>query len=155
MSDREHRLCDVCGRKLEAQEKHYPLESGRYCCGDCWIEVRGGAGNPKNTRAEAPISIQISQPRPDQRAKEGVPWSGAAIAAFVLAILCLPIPLPPELRTDQMMCLNFALTGLVILLALIGINATAGAKRRGRGLAIAAIVMQGIWVVIVLSRPGA
>jgi hypothetical protein len=32
--------CDVCGVRISEGSKRYPLDGGRICCSNCWIEVK-------------------------------------------------------------------------------------------------------------------
>lgn len=152
-SDSVARPCDVCGKPIPADSKHYPLDSGRSCCAACWAEVRDYLGGPRTMHPSAPVHIEITQPKAEGRASERKRWSGCAIAAFVLAILSVPVvPVPAEMIAPEFVCLNFALAGLVVLLAFIGISATSQGEKRGRGLATAALIMQLIWLIIIFAR---
>lgn len=74
------------------------------------------------------------------------PLSGMAVASLVLGIIALLTSFLPIINN-----LSFILAALGLIFAIVGIVGTVRGKRRGKGLAIAALVVNVVSIVVVLA----
>lgn len=91
---------------------------------------------------------QMSQNAPQQNCfhQAPKPLSGMAVASLVLGIIALLTSFLPIINN-----LSFILAALGLIFAIVGIVGTVRGKRRGKGLAIAALVVNVVSIVVVLA----